>query len=169
MSERLLLREFSLSDLDELALMVGDEDQMHFYERPRTREEAAAWITRARRFYEEFGFGLWRIELRATADFVGYCGIRPYLLDDVSEIEIGWHTKKAIWRQGIATEAAMAARDLAFGRFDVTRLVAVVHPQHSASRRVAEKIGMRPERTTTLENDYPAVVYSVERAERMLP
>ncbi len=121
------------------------------------------------RFYEDCGFGSWRIGLRATDDFAGYCGIRPYSLDDVCEIELAWHTKKTMWLHGIATEAAMAARDLALERFDLTRLVAVIHPEHSASRRVAEKIGMRPERTTTLEDDYPAVVYSLERARRLLP
>jgi RimJ/RimL family protein N-acetyltransferase len=136
---------------------------MRFYERPKTRAEAGEWIARAQRFYEDHGFGTWRIDLRATGEFAGYCGIRPYSLDEVDEIEIGWHTTKTIWRQGIATEAAMAARDLAFGRFGLPRLVAVIHPQHAASRRVAEKIGMRAERTTTLENEYPAVVYSLHR------
>jgi RimJ/RimL family protein N-acetyltransferase len=42
----------------------------------------------------------------------------------------------------------------------VSRLVAVIHPDHVASRRVAEKIGMREERKTTLDGDYPAVIYA---------
>ncbi len=59
--------------------------------------------------------------------------------------------------------AATAARDLAFGRFALLRLVAIIHPDHIASRRVAEKIGMHGERTTILDDDYPAVVYTTER------
>ena len=71
-------------------------------------------------------------------------------------------TKKTSWNQGIATEAATAARDLAFARFAVARLVAIIHPDHVASRRVAEKIGMLEQETTVLD-DYRAVIYTAER------
>jgi RimJ/RimL family protein N-acetyltransferase len=68
------------------------------------------------------------------------------------------------WNEGIATEAAAAARDLAFRRFGLTRLVAIIHPDHFASRRVAEKIGMHSERITIVDQDYPAVVYTIGRS-----
>jgi RimJ/RimL family protein N-acetyltransferase len=109
-------------------------------------------------------FGFWFIASRSTSAFLGYCGIRPLALGGSSEIEIGWHTKKTRWNQGVATEAAKAARDLAFRRFRLTRLVAIIHPDHFASRRVAEKIGMRSERTTIIDDDYPAVVYTIGRS-----
>jgi RimJ/RimL family protein N-acetyltransferase len=157
-TQRLRLREFSLDDLDHLAAMVADEDQMTFYPRPKTRDEASAWISRNLALYEECGFGFWLLESLETSGFIGYCGIRPVALQGASETERGWHTKKTFWNQGIATDAATAARDLAFGRFGLSRLVAVVHPNHIASRRVAENIGMHAEGTTVLEDDYPAVI-----------
>jgi RimJ/RimL family protein N-acetyltransferase len=159
-TERLMLREFRTGDLDELAAMVADEEQMTFYPRPKTRDEASVWISRNLSLYEECGFGFWLIASRATSGFLGYCGVRPRALEGTSEIEIGWHTKKTCWRQGIATEAATAVRDLAFGRLRLARLIAIIHPDHIASRRVAEKIGMRCERTTVIE-DYPAVIYAI--------
>jgi ribosomal-protein-alanine N-acetyltransferase len=164
-TDRLKLREFRKDDLAELAAIVADEDQMTFYLRPKTREEAAAWISRNLALYKEYGFGSWLIEAVPTSDFLGYCGIRPLTLEGRSEIEIGWHTEKTSWNQGIATEAAMATRDLAFRRFGLSRLVAIIHPDHVASRRVAEKIGMQEERTTILDDydDYPAVIYTMEQ------
>src|SRR3712207_4039732 len=105
-SGRLLLRRFAPGDLEELASMVADEEQMRFYERPKTRAEASAWIVQALACYERHGFGPWRIELRATGEFAGYCGPRPLLLDGAAETEIGWHTKKTMWGTGIASEAA---------------------------------------------------------------
>jgi RimJ/RimL family protein N-acetyltransferase len=75
---------------------------------------------------------------------------------------MAWNVHKRFWRQGVATQAATSARDAAMGRFAISRLVALVHPEHVASRRVAESIGMRQERTTLLEGDYPAVVYAME-------
>jgi RimJ/RimL family protein N-acetyltransferase len=161
-TRRLRLREFRPDDLDELAAMVGDEEQMRFYAGPRTRAEAGAWIDRNLSLYEEHGFGFWLIRSRPTSEFLGYCGIRPLVLEGASAIEIGWHTKKTAWNRGIATEAAAAVRDFAFARFAQPRLVALIHPDHLASRRVAEKIGMREGAATIFDGD-PYVTYVGER------
>ena len=64
------------------------------------------------------------------------------------ETDIGWHLLREHWGQGLATEAARASRDYAFVQLGVERLVAQIHPENSASRRVAEKIGM------TLQKEY---------------
>jgi RimJ/RimL family protein N-acetyltransferase len=160
-TERLRLRAFRQDDLYVLAAMVADEDQMRFYPRPRTRAEAAAWISRNLDLYENHGLGIWLVEsLRASA-FLGYCGLRPVVLEGVCETEIGWHVRKGVWNQGIATEAAMAVSQLAVSRFGLARFVAIVHPDNRASRRVAENIGMHDERTTIFESA-PAVIYATE-------
>jgi [ribosomal protein S5]-alanine N-acetyltransferase len=157
---RTRLREFTDSDLDTLANMVADEEQMRFYPRPKTRGEASDWIKRNISLYEQHGYGFWFIQSVTTGDFVGYCGIRPH--EQLPEIEIGWHTNKKYWSQGLATEAAGACRDLAFDRFALDRLIGIIDPRNVASVRVAEKIGMRPEREATLDG-YRCIVYAVER------
>jgi RimJ/RimL family protein N-acetyltransferase len=163
-TRRLKLREFSQDDLDDLATMVADEDQMRFYPRAKTRDDASAWISRNLALYKEYGLGFWLVESPPDSGFLGYCDIRPLALEGASEIEIGWHTKKTSWNRGVATEAATAARDLAFGRFGLSRLVAIIHPDHTASRRVAEKIGMKAEPATILDDDYQAMIYASERS-----
>ncbi len=134
-AQRFRLREFRFADLDDLAAMVSDEDQMRFYPRPKTRAEARAWISQNLSFYTEYGFGFWLIESIPASDFLGYCGIRPLALG-TSDIEMGWQIKKTSWNQGIATEAATAARDLAFTRFGLPGLVPLINPDHTASRRI---------------------------------
>jgi len=156
---RLRLREFRPDDLDALAAMVADAEQMGFYPRSRSRDEARAWIDRNLDLYERRGLGTWLIEWRERPGFLGYCGIRPLELAGNEELEIGWHVRKTIWNRGVATEAALATRDLAWDRLGLTRLVAIVHPRHVASRRVAEKIGMWVETTTVLDDGYPAAIY----------
>ncbi|HEY7876424.1 MAG TPA: GNAT family N-acetyltransferase [Actinomycetota bacterium] len=163
-TQRLRLREFARSDLDVLAEMVGDEEQVRFYPRPKTRDEAAAWIDRNLRFYETLGFGFWLVESLSSSAFLGYCGIRPVELGGAPEVELGWHTKKTVWKRGIATEAATAAVRLAFDRFALSRLVARIHPDHRASRRVAEKLGMTAG-ATMIHDDYPFVVYEIEASQ----
>jgi [ribosomal protein S5]-alanine N-acetyltransferase len=160
-TRRLRVREFAAEDLDVLAAMVADEEQMRFYPRRRTRDEAWAWISRNLRLYEEHGFGFWLIESRSTSMFLGYCGIRPLVIEGVWEMEIGWHTTKMAWNQGIATEVALAVRDLAFTRFSQPRLMALIHPDNLASRRVADKIGMCEQGTIVVEGD-PYVTYAIE-------
>jgi RimJ/RimL family protein N-acetyltransferase len=151
-TERLRLREFRPDDLDALAAMVADEEQMRFYPGPRTREEASDWLDRNLALYEEPGYGFWLIE-SAAAEFLGYTGIRPIELEGTATTEIGWHTLKTSWNQGIATEAAAGARDLAFTRFAQTELVALIDPEHIASRRVAEKLGLRERAVTVIDGD----------------
>jgi RimJ/RimL family protein N-acetyltransferase len=84
------------------------------------------------------------------------------------ETEIGWHTKKTMWNQGFATEAASAARAVAFSRFGLSRLVAIIHPNHIASRRVAEHVGMLTERGIVLDG-YSALLYSTRTSQPSSP
>ena len=101
------------------------------------------------------------MEAMECGAFLGYCGIRPQIVDGATETEIGWHVDKSRWNQGLATEAAGACVDLAFHRFDLSRLVALIDGANVASVRVAEKIGMRSEKESVVE-DYPWIVYSVQ-------
>jgi RimJ/RimL family protein N-acetyltransferase len=152
-TKRLRLREITVDDLDDLAALVADAEQMRFYPRPRTRDEASAWIERTRGAYREHGFGFWAVELRTRARFIGYCGIRPLMLERAAETELGWHIDKTYWNRGLATEAARAARDVAFGRFALRRLVAMIRSDNVPSCRVAEKIGLQREKLVAFEGD----------------
>ena len=87
-TRRLRLRPFTRSDLDPLADMVADPEQMAFYPRPRTRAEASAWIDRNLDLYDRLGFGFWLIEAQSSV-FLGYCGIRPLEIDGSHETELG--------------------------------------------------------------------------------
>lgn len=159
---RMRLREYRQDDLDELAAMFADEETMRFYPRPKTRDEALAWIEWNVRLYSEEGFGLWVMESVETAEFLGDCGLTPQTVEGVTDIEVGWHTKRAFWNEGLATEAALACRDVGFTQFGLQRLISIIDPENIASRRVAEKIGMRPEKTA-IHNDYQCVIYAIER------
>lgn len=175
-TRRTRLREFSESDLDVLAAMMADKEQMRFPQ-PRTREETHVWIKENLEFYEKHGFGFWLMESVEDAHFLGYCGIRPgwwqrvedteegthaMPIEGLGDIEMGWHTKKQFWGQGLATDAATACRDLAFSRFAIPRLVATIDPDNAPSVRVAQKVGMQLEKETVLHG-WPCVVYSLER------
>lgn len=161
---RVVLREVTQADLEVLAAMMADKDQMRMYPRLRTKTETQAWIDRATHLYEQRGFGFWLMESAAGSEFLGYCGIRPRWVDGVEEVEMGWHTMKDVWNQGLATHAAAACRDHAFTNLGIPRLVALIDPDNPPSMRVAIKISMRFEKEAVVD-DWACLVYSVERNE----
>lgn len=138
---RLRFRAMTPADLDDLAALLGDPVVMAYYPAPRTRGDAASWIERNQRRYATDGFGLWVIETH-EGEFLGDCGLTWQDVNGVATLEVGYHVRADRQGRGHATEAAAACRDLARARVDTTRLVALVHPDNTASRRVAEKIGM---------------------------
>lgn len=146
-------------DLDDMAGLLGDPDVMTYYPRPRTREEAAKWIGWNRGLYQTHGFGLWLLTA-AEGGFVGDCGLTPQVVDGVVELEVGYHVLPALQGRGYATEAAAASRDFARTVLGAPRLVAIIHPDNRPSQRVAEKIGLRPERTT-VHGGHDVIIYAM--------
>lgn len=145
-TERLTLREMTDDDLDDIAHLLGDDQVMRFYPRPKTRQEARGWIAWNRRLYQEHGFGLWILTLTESGQFIGECGLTIQVVDGVEEIEVGYQLLPAYQGHGYATEAAAACRAAAHDRFGFDRVIAVINPENEPSRRVAERIGLRPDK-----------------------
>lgn len=159
---RLRLRPYRREDLDELAPMFADPDHMRYYPVPFTREDTESWIERQLERSRDDGFGLWVIEDRGTGEVLGTAGPTVQVVEDVREVEIGWHVKPGHKGRGIAPEAGGAARDWAFANLDVDHLISLVRPENRASARVAEKLGMRVERQV----DFHGLRHDVWRIER---
>jgi RimJ/RimL family protein N-acetyltransferase len=142
-TDRLLLRPFTLDDTDNLLRIFADPEAMRFYAATKTRQQTIEWIQWSIRSYDEHGFGLWAVVLKEAAQFVGQCGL--VFQRDVAgrdEPEIGYALMREQWNKGLATEAACACRDFAFGTLGRTHLVSLIDPANHASKRVAEKVGM---------------------------
>ncbi len=138
---RLRFRPLGETDLDALATLLGDPEIMAYYPAPKTREESADWIRRAQASYAAHGHGLWAIETH-EGEFVGDCGITWQSYDHTPVREVGYHVRAEMQGQGYATEAAAACVEFVRERFAPTLLTAIIHPENTASRRVAEKLGM---------------------------
>jgi len=107
--------------------------------------------------------------LRESDEIVGIVGVQP--LDRLDGFDLGWWVWREYWNRGLATEAAIAACDDAFGRAGLGRLFACIDPDNGASHRVARKLGMRPHGrmkasdTGSWRNDAIVDVYVLERAD----
>jgi RimJ/RimL family protein N-acetyltransferase len=147
-TERMRLRPFRPEDVDALWEIQGDAETMRWYPHPFAREESEGWIVRNLERYEREGAGHWAAELLENGRLAGSCGLIVQPVDGVAELEAGGMLHRALWNQGLATEAGAACRDLAFGAMGRTRLISLVRPENLASCRVAEKLGMTVEQDT---------------------
>ena len=147
-TERVRLRPFRSDDIDALAPIFADPVMMEWYPQPFPRQESELWILRNQRRYRQDGFGLWAMDLLATGELIGDCGLTIQRVDGVDEVEVGWHVKRELWGQGYATEAAREVVRYAFEEKKVQSLISLIRPENVGSWRVAEKLGMHVEKDT---------------------
>ena len=137
-TERLILREFTTDDVDNLVELDGDPDVMLYINggRATPREEIATDYLPAFLAYYERG--------RA---FLGWFHYRPGEGCADDEPELGYRFRKSAWGKGYASEGSIALINRGFAEFDVRRVVASTMVVNTGSRRVMEKAGMRLIRT----------------------
>lgn len=165
-TERLRLRELALGDLDALHEILSDPVGMQHYPKPFDREMTRKWIEWNLRNYFEHGFGLWAVVQKRNGHLIGDCGLTIQQVDGVGEPEIGYHILKDFWGHGFATESAAACRDYAFDILKKDRIISWMTPDNTASRRVAEKVGMCLEKETRNKTGTVSVVYSMKPEDR---
>ena len=167
LTERLRLRRLALDDVDALHRVLGDAEAMVWYPAPFTRDQTVEWIQRWIASYEELGHGLWAMELRETGELIGDVGLARQLVDGEHLVEAGWHTRRDMWGQGYATEGGRASVQWGFDHLGLDRVISLIRPENVASRRVAEKLGLKPWRETMRGPGagWPHTVYSSTRDE----
>jgi len=159
---RLTLRPFANGDLDGLSSLMANSDFMRFSLGVFSREQTAAFLDRVRTRDRAGLPSQFALILRSNQKLIGYCGFFLQAVDDVEELEIAYRLARSSWGQGLATEAARAVRDYAFDDLQLTRVISLIHPDNIASRRVAEKNGMTPEKETTFRG-FPTIVFGISR------
>jgi len=144
-TDRLLLREFTMDDLEPLTAMHLDPEVTRFIglrTPEQTRNTLGEWIAA----YRSLGFAKWAVVLRQTGELIGRCGMTVEEYEGISEPELGWTFARAHWGHGYATEAAAAAMKHWFNSLHFRRIMSLIDPQNLASERVAVRIGMAFER-----------------------
>ncbi len=141
---RLLLRPRRMSDFEACVALDSDPEVIRYVAIPWSDEEEHLVFLRQRiEARYPAGLGYWSLFAKdAPTRFLGWVMLCPC---DVAgaEVEIGWRLVRAAWGHGYATEAAAPILAQGFAKGDMTQVVADIHPDHIASMRVAEKIGLR--------------------------
>jgi RimJ/RimL family protein N-acetyltransferase len=143
-TERLLMRRWLDSDLAPFAELNGDPETLRYFPATLDRAASDAFVDRIEARFDEQGYGLWALELAATGDFIGYTGLNPMPagVPGAGGMEIGWRLARHAWHRGYATEAAMAALDVAFGGAGLAEVWSITAVLNEPSQAVMRRIGM---------------------------
>jgi RimJ/RimL family protein N-acetyltransferase len=101
---------------------------------------------RTMQMYRDSGYGFWVMMYAADMRFAGLCGLLEQDVDEIRELEVGYHLLPAYRGRGLATEAARAVMDYAFITLRKSRLISIILPDNHASIAVAERNGMQYEK-----------------------
>ena len=159
-TERLRLRPFREEDLEAYAAIVADPETMMFMGGPRDRARAWADIAWCLGHWTLRGYGLWAAEEKASGALVGRIGLlNP---EGWPGLEVGWLMARQNWGRGLATEGGRASLAYAFEALGAKHVISLIRPGNTASIRVAEKLGERPERSVELFGE-ETLVYGIAR------
>jgi RimJ/RimL family protein N-acetyltransferase len=145
-SGRLRVRRMVLDDGEFLLRQLNEPSwHRHIGDRGvRNLDDARRYIeTKTFEQYRTLGYGMNVVELRASGEPVGVCGLvkRAYL--DCPDV--GFALLEAHWGQGYAVEAAAAVVAHAHDALDFVRLAAITTLTNEASGQVLVKLGFRLE------------------------
>ncbi len=166
-TKRLILREYTLDDFDDIFKILSDEETMKHYPSPYNRKMTLHWIEWNIQNYEKYGFGIWAVILKDTNEFIGDCGLTIQNIDGELLPEIGYHIHKKYWRQGFGSEAAKAVRDWAFQNTNYDCLYSYMKYSNVASFSTAIANGMRKVKEYLDAKNKISYAYVITREEWM--
>ena len=141
---RLLLRPWHDSDIESFVRMNMDPEVVEYLPSPIPESESRQFASRIREHFTKHGYGLYALESREDASFLGYTGLNWALFesDFTPALEVGWRLIRKAWGQGLATEAARACMARAFRETDISEIVSFTVPANTRSAAVMERLGM---------------------------
>lgn len=159
---RLIIRDFTLEDIQSLYTILSDKEVMHFsLNGPYSFEKTERFVKDCMNAYSKLGYAQYAVVLKESNELMGYCGFFIQIIDEQRESELAYRLAKKFWQTGFGSEAAKACRDYGFKTLKLKRLIACIEPKNIASIRVAEKVGMHLEKNIHFHG-VPIFIYAME-------
>lgn len=167
---RLTYRRPQQADLPTVFAIFGDPQTNLFNPAgPMTDiTQAGALLDRWLQHWETHGYGWWTISsAQAPEQILGFAGIAAHDYLGKKVINLGYRFAVEAWGHGYATEAAQNALTHAFNHLGLPEVFGLVRPDHTASIRVLEKIGMcRFGELDDVPGKAPSLVFRIQRDAR---
>ncbi|MBQ6843555.1 MAG: GNAT family N-acetyltransferase [Agathobacter sp.] len=141
-TERCVVRELSLGDLDALFELYAD-DGMDTYTEPLYPYEEEKEFQRAyvENMYRYYGYGMWLVFEKESGKLIGRAGLEHREYNDVVELELGYLIGKKYQGKGYATEVCNAILDYAKENAGFERINTVIQDGNDVSIALSKKLG----------------------------
>jgi ribosomal-protein-alanine N-acetyltransferase len=146
----LLLRPLQPADAEVLHRIYQSEGVLRYFPNPvpPPLESVRRFVAGQQAHWEKYGYGNWGLIPEGQGEIVGWAGLQ--YLPELDETEVGFLLDRPFWGKGYATAAGRASLRFGFERFELDHIIALVHSDNLASRRVIEKCGLRYIQTISL-------------------
>ncbi|HTD06321.1 GNAT family N-acetyltransferase [Undibacterium sp.] len=141
-TERLLLRAFTADDAEAYYPLCAIPEVIRYVgNKPMTsvEEVRAGLLEGPVNDYAKYGFGRFAVIWKETGQLIGFSGLK--YMPPFAEVELGYRLLPEFWGQGLASEAGKASISFARESLNLTRLIAIVHPDNQGSANVVRKLG----------------------------
>ena len=159
-TQRLQFRKLTENNLEAFLPFFQSEEAMAYsgFDITKAEENCKTWMGYVYKRYADNN-GLMTLVHKDTGEFIGQCGLLKQRVDDIDEIEIGYHILPKFWRQGYAAEAAIKCKEEGF-KMGIPSIISIIHPNNYKSIKVAERNGMELEKETMFR-EQPVKIYRV--------
>lgn len=142
-TDRLLIREITVEDVERLYELYADESITRYMEPlfPERQQEEEYTRNYIRNVYHFYGYGMWVIALRESGEVIGRAGFE--YKEGMEGLELGFMLGKEYQHKGYAYEACKAILNYAREELEQTSIYAVVHRENLPSLTLCRRLGMQ--------------------------
>jgi RimJ/RimL family protein N-acetyltransferase len=163
-TERLVLRRLTATDAPFILQLVNEPSWVQYIgdKGVRTLEDARNYIDKGPiEMYGRLGFGLYLVELKASGEPIGMCGLIKR--ESLEDVDVGYAFLPRFWAKGYAFESASAVVSYGKSAFGLSRIIAITSKENYASAKVLGKLGFRFEHAVRLAVDAAEVnLYAID-------
>lgn len=142
-TDRLVLRGAEVRDLEAVAGFYQSE-RSRMIGGPKDRNEAWRVMCAGLGHWQLRGYGMWTLHHKDADRACGACGFLNH--EGWDEPELGWNLHDGFEGQGLAMEAAVAARAYGARHFGLNGVISYIDATNDRSRALAERLGASFER-----------------------
>lgn len=145
-SDRLLFREFSLMDSNDLFQIRSDDDVMRFMDTYKLESvtDAENFIKSINESFNDKTGINWAIIEKQSGIFIGYFGFWR-IIHQHCRAEIGYALKPKFWNKGYMAETMKTMIEFGFDKLKIHSIEANVNPDNTSSIKLLEKTGFSKE------------------------
>ncbi|KPE50610.1 GNAT family N-acetyltransferase [Chryseobacterium indologenes] len=145
-TERLILRQLTLHDAEDLFEYFSLDEVMEYYDLPpfKTIQDAQNIINHFNGEFEKGKGFRWALELKSEKKVIGTCGYHNWYKDHY-KAEIGYELNPAFWRNSYMKEAILPILTFGFETMQLHRVDAFIDPANISSEKLLTSLNFKEE------------------------